>query len=162
MANKELPVVPPRNDPNPLEPYAKSQALQISNARPGFVQQWVKADEVHKYTRRQEIGDPSTGYLMVEPWQVVDRTSGYEQGRKRDDASEGVDTVITNGELILIETTEENHKKFAIIEAKRDEQIDKRLAQGEKSQRSGVTAKQRSMGGRDGMHAQVKDVLAGV
>jgi hypothetical protein len=162
MATKtELPVVAPRNDPAPLEPYGKSQALQIQNARPGFVQQWVRQDEVSRYTRRQEIGSPATGYLMVEPWTVVDMTSGYEQGRKRDDASAGVDTVMTNGEMILVETTVENHAKYAVIENKRDAMIDKRLAHGEKNQSNGVTASRRTVGGRDGLSAKLSDVYQG-
>jgi hypothetical protein len=162
MAKTEPPTVAPRNDPNPLAPYAQSQALRLTNTRPGFVQQWVRRDEVEKYGRRKEIGNPAVGYLMIEPWTVVDTTSGYEQGRPRDDASAGVDTVMTNGEMILMETTEENHKKYAVIESLNDDMIDKRLSHGEKSDRNGVSAKNRAVGGRSGMSAKVNDVLAGV
>ena len=162
MAKTEPPVVAPRNDPNPLEPYAQSQALRLTNTRPGFVQQWIRQEQVAEYTRRREIGNPAVGYLMIEPWTVVDTTSGYQQGRARDDASAGVDTVMTNGEMILVETTEENHKKYAVIESLNDDMIDKRLSKGEqKNLGNGSSAKGRAVGGRSGMDAKVSDVLAG-
>jgi len=156
-------VVPPRNDPKPLEPYARSRALELQGLNPDFHHQWFRPDEVANKTRPHEIGDKFVGYFMVDAWEVVDTTHGVTQGRARDDAGKPVDTVMTNGELVLLRTTKENYAKYERIEELRDAIIDKRLAGGQAHNFGyGTKFKTRTAGGRNSIDAAPSDILQGV
>ena len=159
-------IVAPRHDPSPLEPYAKSKALELAGQSPDFEHHWFRRDELAEKLRPHEIGDKHVGFLMVDAWEVVDNTKGVTQGRSRDDAGKPVDTVMTNGELILCRTRKENHAKYAVIEKLRDNMIDKRLSGGEGHKftegTAGATFKTRTAGGRDSLDASATDIIAGV
>ncbi len=165
MAKETVPTVAPRNDPKPLEPYAKSLSTQVAGARPGFVQHWFRPDQLSGLKSKlnpHEIGNDHTGYFMVDGWTVVD-TKDVKLERGMDSAGKPLDTKVTNGELILCETTAENHSKYALIEEKNDKLIDKRLAGGERHNLGGrTTFKTRTMGGRDSLDASANDILQGV
>lgn len=158
----DAPVVAPRNDPAALEPYSRSRALELAGRRPDMEYQWIRRDQVADYTRAREIGNQYTGYLMVDPWEVVDDKQGLSQGKARADAGKPVDTVMTNGELILVCTTKENHRKYAVIEEKMDGLIDKRLSKGERiNLPGGSNFKTRTVGGRAGLDIDPNEALSG-
>lgn len=156
MSKDATPIVPPRNDPKALEPYAKSKALELQGRTPGFKYEWIRRSDVEYKSRPHEIGDSVVGFLMVDGWEVVDSRQGVTQGRARDDAGRPVDTVMTNGELVLMRTTDENHAKYQVIERKRDALIDKRLAGGQRhSFGNASNFKTRTVGGHpDAMSIQ--------
>lgn len=157
--------VAPRNDPNPLAPYAKSQALQLSGMDPAFAYEWFRQDQLKVKLSRHEIGSEATGYLMVEPWEVVS-VGDVGQGRAREDAGKPLDTKVTNGELILCRTPKDNHAKYGVIEAANDSLIDKRLSQGERhrmgSSSHPINFKTRTAGGRAGLGADPNDIIGGI
>lgn len=158
-----VPVVPPRNDPKALEPYGKSRALELAGRDPGFEYQWFRKDQLPTKTVPHEIGRPDVGYLMVDAWEVVHKTKGLEQGRSRDDAGKPVDTVMTNGELVLCRLPKSEFAKYAVIDRKTDELISKRLTGGEKHAFGEATFfKTRTLGGRQAEASSVNDILQGV
>lgn len=162
MSKEETKVVPPRNDPNPLEPYSRSRALELAGRDPGFHYEWKHPSDVATHLRPQEIGDQFTGYLMIDPWEVVDDRQGVTQGRGRADAGKAVDTTVTNGELVLMRTTQENAAKYRVIEQRRDRLIDQRLYKGERvNLPGGSNFKTRTVGGRDGLSIDPNDALQG-
>ena len=163
----EIKTVPPRNDPNPLEPYAKSKALEARGLNPDFEYQWFLPAELAKKLVPHEIGDQWTGYLMVGPWEVVDNKQGVTTGRARDDAGQATDTVMTNGELIFCRIHKSEYAKYGVIERKRDEIVEKRLA-GERHDfgggtgMGGTTFKTRTAGGRAGLGADPSNITQGL
>ena len=163
MAKSDAPVetVAPRNDPKALEPYAKSQATKVSGARPGFTQHWFRKDQMEQKLRAHEIGNSHVGFLMVDGWTVVSRGAvTLERGMAS--AGTPTDTTVTNGELFLCETPDENFAKYAVIERKMDALIDGRLSGGETLNLGGNTKfKTRTAGGRAGLEASANDILNG-
>ena len=163
MPKDTAPVVPPRNDPKPLEPYARSRSLELAGLNPDFVHQWFRRDEIADKTRAHEIGAVGVGFLMVDAWEVVDTTMGVTNGRARDDAGKPVDTTVTNGDLVLLRTTKENYEKYEVIGRKRDELIDQRLAGGQAHNFGfGTSFKTRTAGGRASLDAAPTKILEGV
>lgn len=160
---EDVPVVAPRNDPKALEPYAQSKSLQLAGQDPDFEYQWFRKDQLTVKLRQHEVGDKHTGFLMVDPWEVVHYSAELSQGRPRDDAGKPVDTTVTNGELVLCRTPKTNYAKYAVIEKKRDDLIDARLSKGVREPLGdGSTFKTRTVGGRDGLGANANNILAGV
>lgn len=156
-------IVPPRNDPKALEPYARSKALELQGRDPEFEYQWFRPDQLSEKLSRHEIGNQFTGFLMVDPWEVVDTTQGVTQVRTRDDAGRGVDTTMTNGDLVLCRTPRANHAKYAVIEQRMDEKIDQRLAGGQAHNFGyGTTFKTRTVGGDPERHSVATKVLEGI
>ena len=161
-AKDTVPTVAPRNDPKALEPYAKSRATQISGQRKGFHQEWFRPEQVEQKLNPHEIGNSHTGFLMVEGWTVVP-VDKIQLERGMASAGTPVDTVVTNGELVLLETPDENYAKYGVIEKLNDSLIDKRLSGGERVNLGGKTTfKTRTMGGREGLDASAGDILQGV
>jgi hypothetical protein len=160
-----VPVVPRRKDPKALEPYAKSRATVVKNARPGFHQEWFRPDQLPNKLTDHEIGSEHTGYHMVEGWTVVSMDK-VQLERGMASAGKPLDTVVSNGELVLCETPDENYAKYKVIEDIEDKLIDKRLAGGErhnfKDGKATGSLKSRVVGGRDGVDVSTNDVLNGV
>src|SRR5260221_435811 len=91
MATEAVPTVAPRNDPNPLEPYAKSEATKIAGERPGFTYHWFRPEQLATNTSKHEIGNKHTGYLMVDGWEVVPRAEVKIPGRGMASAGKPMD-----------------------------------------------------------------------
>ena len=162
MAKEAVPTVATRNDPRPLEPYAKSQATRISGEKPGFTYQWFRPEQLAEKLSKHEIGNDHTGYFMVDPWEVVSKEAITLPGPGMASAGKPTDTTVTNGELILCCTPTENHAKYQAMERLNDALIDKRLTGGEKINFGSRTSfKTRTMGGRDALEASANDILAG-
>jgi hypothetical protein len=160
-ARADVPVVAERNDPKQLEPYAKSRAT-TANARPGFHREWFLPAQLPKKLTDHEIGNEYTGYLMVQGWSVVP-VEKVQLERGMASAGRPVDTVASNGELVLCETPLENYAKYDVIKQREDKLIDQRLTGGEKVNFGGKTSlKVRTVGGRDGLDVSTNDVLHGV
>lgn len=110
-------VVPSRSDPKRgYSVYGESRANQIRGMQPGFAYQWFSTDPKHPQyvgnrTRQHEIGNPRTGFLMVEPWEVVDMKTVVQEG-KRADQGKGVDSTVKNGSLIFCRLPEYEHGKY--------------------------------------------------
>ena len=105
-------VVPPRNDLKKQPIFVKASIADQAGAKPGHVRQWASKDPLHpqyygRYLDHRQVGDADIGYCQAEPWTVVQRKDA-KQGRKRDDDTSGIETAQTHGDLVLIETTEEN------------------------------------------------------
>ena len=162
-AEAEVPVVPPRNDPKALEPYGKSQALQLAGRDPGFEYQWFRRDQLPTKTASHEIGHESFGFWIVEGWEVVHKTKGLEQGRARDAAGRPGDTVMTNGELVLCRLPKTEYAKYAEMDRRSDAQISARLTGGEKhTLGNGTYFRTRTLGGRLAESTSVTEILKGV
>ena len=160
---KDIETVAPRNDPKPLEPYAKSQATKVSGARPGFTQHWFRPEQLEglgSKLRPHEIGNEHVGFFMVDGWTVVENKD-VKLERGMASAGKPTDTMVTNGELILCETPTENFSKYAIIEAKMDALIDRRLSQGETHSYGDTSFKTRTHGDK-GQRMSVNKLLDGV
>jgi hypothetical protein len=160
-ADKSIPVVAPRNDPAALEPYRKSQATKIAGQRPGFTYQWCRPEELDTKLRRHEIGSQHTGYLMVDPWEVVAQDKIELPGPGMPSAGKSTDTTVNNGELILLCTPDENAAKYARIEQEMDKLIDRRLSTGESHSFGDTSFKTRTAGDR-GQKVSVNKLLDGV
>lgn len=115
---EEVKTVPPLNQLKKQPVFLKGSIADQAGARPGYRRQWVKGGEdpasrqhpnhVEKYLRNEIfVGDGDIGYCKAEGWTVVPRSTA-KPGRKRDDDTAGVDTGLTHGDLVCIETPEEN------------------------------------------------------
>ncbi len=129
------PIVPGRNDaPAGINVYSVSKAQELAGRNPDFEYQWVSKHPDHpqhvgNYTQARELGNQLTGYVMQDPWEVVTRGEGVEQGRKRADDGKGVDTTVTHGSMVLIRTPKVNAEKARYIADRYvDRQADARAA----------------------------------
>lgn len=166
MAGKEsVPVVAQRNDPNPLEPYRKSRSTEIAGRRPGFTYEWFRRDQLAVKLSPHQIPDELTGkytgFLMVDGWEAVPVDKIEIPGPGMPSAGKPVDTVVTNGELVLCCTPDENYAKYAVIERKLDQLVDKRLTAGESHDFGDASFKTRTMGDR-GQKISINKLLDGV
>lgn len=133
---KQPKVVPARNDFKKQPVFVKATIADQSNARPGYVRQWMHAkDALNKsyygrYLQAQRLGDPEVGYCTAEPWTVVSR-DGAKSGRQRDDDTKGIESAQTHGDLVLMETTEENFAVYQEYDRLRDKAMAKRLSAGD-------------------------------
>ncbi len=158
----KVPTVAKRNDPAALEPYAKSQSTKAENVPAGFVPQWFRtgSTEMDEKLRPHEIGDATTGYLMVAGWQVCTREDGIITGRGPAAGSNTTDTTITKGDLTLCMLPVEEHAKYAKIESLRQLAVDKRLTGGERHNfGSQTTFRTRTVGGQEALDASAADIL---
>ncbi len=157
-----VPLVPGRNDvPSGIDVYSRSRAHELAGQDPKFEYQYVSKNPDHpnwvgNYTQQRELGNPVSGYVLMEPWEVVQRAPGQvAQGAKRADDTKGVDTTMTHGSLILIRTPKENAVKARFIADRMTELRSVSLDAGERAQ-SGYTrygAKVFSGNGESGAHA---------
>lgn len=136
-------IVPSRSDPKQgYSVYGQSRADQIRGMQPGFSYQWFSTDPKHpQYVgnrlKPHEIGNPATGYLMVEPWEVVE-AKDVDQGRKRADQGKGSDSSVRNGSLIFCRTTEHERGKYDHINEKMCALQMQPLTDGEKGNAGGA------------------------
>ena len=134
-------VVPPRNDQRP-EPVFVKATIVDQQTKPGFVRKWFAArDERHpsyyrNYLKASQIGDPEVGYCQAGPWRIVPQDEA-EQGRKRDDDGKSLDTGTTHGDLVLMETTEDNYRVHQKYEQLRERLKSQKLRQGDFEVHSG-------------------------
>jgi len=136
MSEETPKTVPARNNFKKEPVFVKATIADQAGSRPGYVRMWVNGKDpqhpnhVDKYTTERFVGDESIGYCKAEPWTVVQRGAA-KQGRKRDDDSAGIDTAQTHGDLVLIETTEENAAVFSKYKDLRADQRAKALGAGD-------------------------------
>lgn len=137
MQDEQPKIVPPRNNLKTEPVFVKASISDQAGARPGYVRQWVPSkNELHpqyykKYLQRQHIGDANIGYCEVDAWTVVPRKDA-KPGRKGDDDTSGIETAQTHGDLILIETTEENAHRYRVADKLRVESRARAMRAGEK------------------------------
>ncbi len=155
MPSKDVPTVAKRNDPTALEPYARSQSTKADNMPAGMVGHWFRKDQLEEKCRPHEIGDASTGYLMVAGWQVCTKSDGIVTGRGPAAGSNTTDTTVSKGDLTLCMLPAEEHAKYAVIERARDVSVSKRLAGEKHSFGSNTKFSSRVTGGRDGLDADI-------
>jgi len=129
-------VVPPRNDFKKAPVFVKATINDQAGARPGFRRQWFDRKDplsplyYENYLDRHRVTAPGGLHAVAEGWTVVERKDA-KPGRKRDDDTAGVETAQTHGDLVLMETTEEN---FAIYEERdrlRDQDMARKLGKGD-------------------------------
>jgi hypothetical protein len=162
VPKRKDPTVPKRKDPAALEPYAKSQSTRAENQDPRFQYEWFRIDQLEEKLRRHEIGDQTTGYLMVEPWEHVTDDQGIVTGRGPAADGKPLDTRIRKGDLWLLRTPKENHAKYARIEQIRDGLITDRLVKGERhTVGKNSRIQTRVVGGHDGLDADVNNMAFG-
>ena len=140
MADKaptEVAPVPPRADFAPASLFKKATIADQSGAKPGFVRQWFHAKDpqskgyYERYLQRRRLGNTEIGYAWAEPWSVVARADAKPGGKQRDDETKGLDTGLVHGDLICLETTEENFKLYQEEDRLRDEMQAKKLGNGD-------------------------------
>lgn len=137
MPETETPkVVPERNDFKKEPVFVKANISDQAGARPGYVRRWFHKDDpkhrsyFEKFTREQLVGDSEIGYCKAEAWTVVEAKHA-KPGRKRDDDGRGVETALTHGDLICLETTEENFRIFEKYEELKSDARERALRAGE-------------------------------
>lgn len=159
MSKEVVPTVAKRNDPAAYEPYAKSESTKAMGQDPEFVYEWHRPDEIEAKCRAHEIGDATTGFLMVGPWQVVTKTEGIITGRGPAAGSNNTDTTVSRGDLVLIKLHRAEHAKYGVIERKRQDAIERRLYIGERhSVGRNSTIQTRVVGGHAGLDANINDM----
>lgn len=106
-------VVPARANFKKQPVFVKATIADQAGVRPGYTRQWVHAKDprhpqyFEKYMRDRYVGDQHIGYCKEEAWTVVQRKDA-KPGRKRDDDTYGIETALTHGDLVCIETPDEN------------------------------------------------------
>lgn len=131
MSKDAPPVVAPRNDPKPQPVFVKATIADQAGYRKGYVRQWFSTDKDDprywgKYTKAHHVGDPGTGYAKAEAWTHVDEADAAP-GRKRDDDGKGIDGKLTHGDLVCLETPEDNYAVYREWDRLKDEREAKRL-----------------------------------
>lgn len=128
-------VAAPRKDPKKVDIYSRSRGNELSARDPNFYYALKPRDPKHpdsvfRKLVRHEIGDDTTGYAMVDAWEIV-RPGEAKQGAKRaDDASVSLDGAEGHGDQIWVKTPLENYRKYEEIE-------NRKLAKQEKAMRGG-------------------------
>lgn len=124
-----------RNDQKPIK-LSRRSVCGSENKIPGFVHQWVSVDPRHpnyieRYLDADEIGDQLTGYCRVEPWEIrlnkrrMNAAGKPKRGDSdapdiRDDQGHPMSAGHRNGNLILIQTTEENYARYEFVKNERN------------------------------------------
>lgn len=114
----------PRKDARKVDIYSRSRGNELQERDPRF--KYVlkprdpkHPDTVYKKLVPHEIGDESTGFAMVDAWEVV-RAGTAKQGAKRqDDTSGSLDGAEGHGDQIWIRTPVENYAKYEEIERRK-------------------------------------------
>ncbi len=142
----EAQTVAPRRDAKKVDIYSRSRGNELLKRKDGFTYVLKPRDPKHpdsvfKKLVPHEIGDESTGFAMVDAWEVV-RPGEAKQGAKRaDDASVSLDGAEGHGDQVWIKTTDENYAKYGEIE-------NRRIARQERSMRGGDRAGNRHVGSK--------------
>lgn len=127
---------PPRSDFKKQPIFVKASVADQAGYRPGYVRQWFHAKDPQnrlywgRYAQPQFIGDGEVGRCKAEAWTPVNRADA-KPGRKRDDDTAGIETALTHGDLVCMETTEENFAVFKEYERLRDVAQERKLKRGD-------------------------------
>lgn len=138
MADKpvEPQALPPRNDFKKQPVFVKGTIVDQAGHRPGYVRQWFHKDDPKnrgyfgRYTQPQFIGNADIGFCRAEAWTPVARADA-KPGRARDDDGKGIETALTHGDLVCMETTEENAAVYKEADRLREEAQDRKLRFGD-------------------------------
>jgi hypothetical protein len=128
--------VPPRNDFRAEPVFVKGSIVDQAGFKPGYHRQWFNARDVNsrghyeRYLKPQYIGDPHIGYCKAEAWSVVPRDEA-KPGRKRDDDTSGIETALTHGDMVCLETTLENYAIWQKADELRSDARDRAMRAGE-------------------------------
>lgn len=128
--------VPPRNDFKKQPVFVKGSIVDQAGHRPGYVRQWFHKDDPKnrgyygRYIQPQYVGNQEVGICLAQPWTVVPRHDA-KPGRARDDEGKGIETALTHGDLICLETTEENAAIYKEYDRLREESQDRKLRFGD-------------------------------
>lgn len=136
MAEKE-PKGSPRADFKAAPVFKKATIANQEGHKPGYVRQWFHKDDPKsrgfygRYLQRQQLGNPEVGYAWAEAWTPV-RLEDAKPGEKRDDdTKKGIETALTHGDLVCLETTVENFAVYQEFDRLRDVSQAKKLANGD-------------------------------
>jgi hypothetical protein len=133
MADK---LIPPRTDFKAAPVFVKATIADQAGHRPGYVRQWFHAKDAlnrgyyEKYTQEQFIGDKEVGYCKAAAWTPVPR-SDAKAGRPREDDGKGIETALTHGDLVCLETTDENFRVYQEYDRLRDVAQARKLSGGD-------------------------------
>lgn len=127
-------VVPDRNDFETSALYKGSRALQLQNRDPDFVYQAFSTDPespayIGNRLTAHERGNPSSGYVMVKPWQVVHSQTDADVRSldPREDQGKGVDTVMRYGRQIMCRLPRSEFGKYAMADEAYQTQREKEI-----------------------------------
>lgn len=146
MADVEVPTVARRKNLKAQPVFVKASIADQAGHKPGYRRQWVNRTDmrhpqhVDRYMREEFVGDGEIGYCKAEPWTVVERASA-KPGRQRDDDTKGVDTSQTHGDLVLIETSDENAAIYDAYDKLRRQARARALSMGDNEQIGSGSAK---------------------
>jgi hypothetical protein len=151
---EDIKTVPARKDFKAEPVFTRASIADQAGGRPGYRRQWFHKSDVNhrnyfeKYTRDQHVGDSDVGYCKADAWTVVPSDMA-KPGRKRDDDGKGIETALTHGDLICLETPEENARVW-------DKYKELKTASKERALRSGEKSTQvADGGGRAAFHARL-------
>lgn len=176
MPEEQPQTVPARNNFKKEPIFVKATIADQMGSRPGYRRMWVPGGKdqearrhpqhVEKYLSERWVGDADIGICKADAWTVVERKSA-KPGRKRDDDTAGIDTAQTHGDLVLIETPEEN---AAIFDKYKEMRADRRangLRDGEREVKTADNGGQVRFEARlgqgaagDDPHSAVRSVLS--
>lgn len=117
--------VPPRNDfPAKAALYKNSRALELQNRDPDFVYQNFSTDPtspayIGRRLVKHERGNARTGFVMVEPWEVVNSQTDKDVRSldPRTDQGKPVDTVQRFGTQITCKLPRSEFAKYDLAES---------------------------------------------
>lgn len=122
---EQPPAVAPRADFKPAPVFIKASIADQAGHKPGYVRHWFHKDDAQdpryyaKYNRTHYVGDQEVGFCQAAPWSIVPRDEA-KPGRPRDDEGKGIETALTHGDLICLETPEENYAIYREYDRLRD------------------------------------------
>jgi len=126
----------PRADFKKQPVFVKATIADQAGHRPGYRRQWFHAKDPQsnryfgRFLQEQFVGDREVGHCKAAPWTVVSN-AGAKPGRKRDDDTVGIDTALTHGDLVCLETPEDNAAIWDEYNRLRDGAQAKRLQRGD-------------------------------
>ena len=104
--------------------YKQSKANQLQGRDQEFHYEFLPTDPRHPQwvenkLRRHEYGYAATGYVEVEPWEVVhsETDPAVRQELAREDQGKPIDTKIWRGTQILCRIPKSEHAKYGIADA---------------------------------------------
>jgi hypothetical protein len=113
----------PRNDFESAVLYKNSRALDLQNRDPGYVYEAFSTDPespayIGKRLVRHERGSAISGFVQVEPWEVVHSQTdkAVRALDPREDQGKPVDTVMRYGRQIMCRIRREEHAKYQVAE----------------------------------------------
>ncbi len=125
--------------------FVKADIADQAGKRPGYTRKWMycgAADHTAanhpsfyaNFLKARHLGDQEIGYCKQEPWSVVQ--AGGSDGRPRDDQGKPTDGALRHGDLICMETPDENYAVEVEADRLKDLARAKRLRQGDSERQS--------------------------